>query len=241
VTTAIGGREAAENDIEEAKRLGYKALVVTVDSGLRPKVLPIKLNARSAIEFAPDLLLHPRWTVGFIKDGMRISVANAALGASQGPPGGRPVAWNDLTWIKEAWSGPIVVKGVLTGEDARRSIDAGAAAIVVSNHGGLTLDGVPATLTALPEILEAAGGSVEVLLDGGVRSGADVVKAVALGARAVLIGRAYVMGLAVDGTAGVKRVLEILQDDIQRALAFLGCSSVQDLVPEHVRATTGSS
>jgi isopentenyl diphosphate isomerase/L-lactate dehydrogenase-like FMN-dependent dehydrogenase len=239
VTTAIGGREAAERDIEQAKSLGYKALVVTVDSGLRPKVLPIKLNVRSAIEFAPDLIQHPRWTVGFIKDGMRISVANAALGASQGPPGGRPVAWSDLTWIGEAWPGPVVVKGVLTGDDARRSIDAGAAAIVVSNHGGLTLDGVPATLSALPEVLEANQGRVEVLMDGGVRSGADVVKAVALGARAVLIGRCYVMGLAVDGAAGVKRVLEILQDDIQRTLAFLGCDSVQQLGPDHVWSTTG--
>jgi isopentenyl diphosphate isomerase/L-lactate dehydrogenase-like FMN-dependent dehydrogenase len=235
VTTAIGGRETAEQDIEVAKTLGYKALVFTVDSGLRPKVMPIKLNLRSALEFAPDLLQHPRWTAGFIKDGMKISVANAALGASQGPPRARPVEWDDLAWIKEAWPGPVVVKGVLTGDDARRSIDAGASAIIVSNHGGLTLDGVPATLTALPEVLEATDGRVEVLMDGGIRSGADVVKAIALGARAVLIGRIYVMGLAVDGAVGVKRVLEILQDDIQRALAFLGCGSVQELSQDHVR------
>jgi isopentenyl diphosphate isomerase/L-lactate dehydrogenase-like FMN-dependent dehydrogenase len=226
VTTAIGGREAAERDIGTAKALGFKALVVTVDSGLRPKVLPIKLNLRSAIEFAPDLLQHPRWTVGFIKDGMRISVANAALGASQAGSDARPVQWSDLTWIRDAWPGPVIVKGILTGDDARRSIDGGASAIIVSNHGGLTLDGVPASLSALPEVLDAIQGRVEVLLDG--------VKAVALGARATLIGRAYVMGLAVDGAAGIKRVLEIIQDDIQRALAFLGCSSVLELTPDHV-------
>jgi isopentenyl diphosphate isomerase/L-lactate dehydrogenase-like FMN-dependent dehydrogenase len=238
VTTAIGGRDAAERDIETAKSLGYKALVLTVDSGLRAKALPIKLNFRTALEFAPDLLQHPRWTVGFVKDGMRISVANTALGASQGPAAGRPVEWSDLTWIKEAWPGPVVVKGVLTADDARRSMDAGVEAIIVSNHGGLTLDGVPATLTALPEVLEACAGQVEVLLDGGIRSGGDVVKAVALGARAVLIGRSYVMGLAVDGKQGVRRVLEILQDDIQRTMAFLGCGSVLELSPDHVRTGT---
>ena len=235
VTTAIGGRESAEADIDVAKSLGYKALVLTVDSGLRPKVLPIKLNLRSALQFAPDLLQHPRWTAGFIKDGMKISVANSALGASQGPPGARPVEWGDLTWIKEVWPGPVVVKGILTGDDARRAIDGGASGIIVSNHGGLTLDGVPATLEALPEVLEGNRGRVEVLMDGGVRSGGDVVKALALGARAVLIGRSYVFGLAVEGATGVQRVLEILQDDIQRALAFLGCSSVQELTPDHVR------
>jgi isopentenyl diphosphate isomerase/L-lactate dehydrogenase-like FMN-dependent dehydrogenase len=235
VTTALGGREAAERDIEEATARGYRALVVTIDSGLRPKVAPLKLNARTAVEFAPDLVRHPRWTVGFVRDGMRVSVANTAVGASA-TGAGRPVEWDDIGWISASWKGPVVIKGVLTREDAQRAVEVGAAAVVVSNHGGLTLDGAPGTLTVLAEVLRAVDGRVEVLLDGGIRSGADAVKAIALGAKAVLVGRAYVMGLAVGGAAGVNRILEIFQDDMQRALAFLGCESVTELGPSHVAA-----
>ncbi|MGC0367359.1 isopentenyl diphosphate isomerase/L-lactate dehydrogenase-like FMN-dependent dehydrogenase [Rhodococcus sp. 27YEA15] len=234
VTTAMAGRDAAEQSIDTIKSLGYKAIVVTVDSALRPKTPPIRLNARTIASFAPDLVRHPRWTVGFLRDGMRLSVANSAVGASASTAA-RPLAWNDLTWMGDQWGGPIVVKGVVTAEDARRAVDLGASAIVVSNHGGLTVDSAPATLRVLPEVLEAVGDRVEVLVDGGIRTGNDVVKALALGAKSVLVGRAYVMALAVGGAAGVLHMLELLQDDIQRALAFLGCSSIQELGPEHVR------
>jgi L-lactate dehydrogenase (cytochrome) len=139
------------------------------------------------------------------------------------------VSWADLRWIREAWPGPIVVKGLLTADDARRAVDEGAAAIVVSNHGGRQLDTVSPTLRALPEVVAAVGNQVEVLFDGGIRRGSDVVKAICLGARAVLIGRAYGYGLAAAGAAGVARALEILRADIQRSLKLLGCASLTEL------------
>jgi len=139
------------------------------------------------------------------------------------------VTWADLRWIRELWSGPIVVKGLLTGEDARRAIDEGAAAVVVSNHGGRQLDSVPATLRALPEVVAAVGGRIDVLMDGGVRRGSDIVKALCLGARAVLVGRAYAYGLAAAGLAGVSRALAILRGDVERTLRLLGCPSAASL------------
>jgi L-lactate dehydrogenase (cytochrome) len=139
------------------------------------------------------------------------------------------VTWQDFRWIREVWGSPIVVKGVLTAEDARCAIDHGASAIVVSNHGGRQLDGVSATLKALPEIVRAVNGNAEVLLDGGVRRGSDIVKALCLGARAVLIGRAYAYGLGAAGEAGVARAIEILKADLERTLRLLGCASVAEL------------
>jgi isopentenyl diphosphate isomerase/L-lactate dehydrogenase-like FMN-dependent dehydrogenase len=233
ITTALGGRDVAERQLKQARALGYQAVVVTVDSGLPPKAAPLRLDARTALDLAPDLIRHPRWASGFVRDGMRLSVARAALGAASAP-GARPVRWEDLDWIVERWGGPVVVKGVLTAEDATEAVARGAAAVVVSNHGGLTLDGIGATLPALPEVLEAVAGRAEVLLDGGIRTGMDVAKALALGARAVLVGRAYVMGLAVGGAAGVHRVLEVLDGDLDRTLGFLGCAGVGDLGPGHV-------
>jgi isopentenyl diphosphate isomerase/L-lactate dehydrogenase-like FMN-dependent dehydrogenase len=228
-----GGREAAEATIGKAAALGYHALVVTVDSPVKPKAQAVRISARTAIELGPDLVRHPRWTAGFVRDGMRINVANAALGA--GPTAAsRPVAWEDFGWIREQWPGPLVVKGVTNAEDARRAVDAGAAAVVVSNHGGIALDGAPATLRALPSVAEAVAGQAEVLFDGGIRWGTDVVKALALGARAALLGRAYMMGLAVGGMAGVRRILEIFRVDIDRTLAFLGCPSVDKLEGSYV-------
>ena len=142
--------------------------------------------------------------------------------------------WEDLRWIREVWPGPIVIKGVLTGEDARRAVDEGAAAVVVSNHGGRQLDGVMASLRALPEIVTAVDGRAEVLMDGGVRRGGDIVKALCLGARAVLIGRAYAYGLAAAGQAGVSRALEILRTDVERTLKLLGCRWVAQLDRSYV-------
>lgn len=245
VTTALGGRDQAEQHLDEAGRLGYRAAVVTIDSGVAPKATPIRLDVRTAVRFVPDLVRRPRWTYGFVRDGLRVNVANAALGvpvsgtavADTAAP--RPVEWDDVRWVVERWPGPVVVKGVLTAEDARHAVDLGAAAVIVSNHGGLALDGARGTLEALPEVVAAVGDRVEVLLDGGVRTGNDVAKAVALGARAVLLGRAYVMGLAVGGTAGVERVLDVLRHDLWRTLGFLGCSSVADLDPEHVAVPGG--
>jgi len=145
------------------------------------------------------------------------------------------VTWEDIRWIRQSWAGPIVVKGILTADDARRAVDAGAAAISVSNHGGRQLDGVPAAIVALPEVVTAVNGQTEVLMDGGIRRGADIVKALCLGARAVLCGRAYAYGLAAAGQAGVVRALEILREDVERTMRLLGCSSVRDLNASYVR------
>jgi isopentenyl diphosphate isomerase/L-lactate dehydrogenase-like FMN-dependent dehydrogenase len=144
------------------------------------------------------------------------------------------VTWADLRWIREIWKGPIVIKGVLTADDARRSIDEGATAISVSNHGGRQLDGVPASLRALPEVVEAVKGRVEVLMDGGIRRGTDIAKAIAMGARAVLCGRAYAYGLAAAGEAGVDRAIEILRVDLERTLRLLGCPSIAELDRSYV-------
>jgi isopentenyl diphosphate isomerase/L-lactate dehydrogenase-like FMN-dependent dehydrogenase len=139
------------------------------------------------------------------------------------------IQWSDLDWIRRLWRGPVVVKGILTGEDAKRAIQAGASAVVVSNHGGRQLDTVSASLRALPEVAAAVNGQIEVLMDGGVRRGADIVKAICLGARAVLIGRAYAYGLAAAGEAGIARAIEILRTDCDRTLRLLGCPAVSAL------------
>jgi L-lactate dehydrogenase (cytochrome) len=144
------------------------------------------------------------------------------------------VTWADLHWMREAWGGKMVVKGVHTGDDARHAIDTGADAVVVSNHGGRQLDGVPASIRSLPEVVEAVGGRVEVLMDGGIRRGSDVVKALSLGARAVLIGRAYAWAVAAAGGPGVARVIDILKTDITRTMRLLGCDAVRNLDSRYV-------
>jgi L-lactate dehydrogenase (cytochrome) len=191
--------------------------------------------------------IRPRWLAGFLSDGGLMNFPNVVL------PGKGPmvyadvgaaleqsvVSWPDLRWIREAWRGPIVVKGLLTAEDARRAVDEGANAIVVSNHGGRQLDTVSPTLKALPEVIAAVGNQTEVLVDGGIRRGSDVVKAICLGARAVLIGRAYGYGLGAAGGPGVGRAIEILRADIERTLKLLGCSSIAELDGSFVGAGGG--
>jgi len=239
----MGGREAAEGALERARKAGFAGLFVTVDTavagmrerdfrnGMKELLGPGLLGK---IRHSPQVLAHPRWFVSFLLDGgvrplpnvvvpglgpMPLIDVGAALALST-------ISWEDLRWIHDAWRGPIIIKGVLTGEDARRAVDEGAQAVVVSNHGGRQLDGVQASLRALPEIVSAVNGQIEVLMDGGIRRGADIVKALCLGARAVLCGRAYAYGLAAAGEAGVARSLEILKADLERTLRLLGCPSV---------------
>jgi L-lactate dehydrogenase (cytochrome) len=150
-----------------------------------------------------------------------------------------PPSWDDLRWLREAWGGPFMLKGIMRVDDARRAVDIGATALSVSNHGGNNLDGTPATIRALPPIVEAVGDDIEVLIDGGIRRGSDVVKAVALGARAAMIGRAYLWGLAANGQAGVENVLDILRNGIDSALLALGRSSVSELAPADVLVPAG--
>jgi isopentenyl diphosphate isomerase/L-lactate dehydrogenase-like FMN-dependent dehydrogenase len=242
----MGGREAAEGALDRARRAGFSALVITVDTpvaGLRerdPRNGMKELMGSSPfakIPFLPDIFTHPGWLLSFLFDGGVPKLQNVVI-PGQGPMEMPDVAaalakttvtWEDLRWIRELWSGPIVVKGILIGDDAKRAIDEGAAAVVVSNHGGRQLDSVSATLRALPEIVAAVNGQIEVWMDGGIRRGSDIVKALCLGARAVLCGRAYAYGLAAAGQEGVSRALGILKTDAERTLRLLGCASVSQL------------
>jgi isopentenyl diphosphate isomerase/L-lactate dehydrogenase-like FMN-dependent dehydrogenase len=248
----MGGREAAEASIDRARRAGFSALVITIDtpvSGIRERDprngMQELLNPGlfQKIPYAEQFLTHPGWLLAFLRDGGIPPLQNVVL-PGKGPMPltdiGRALAastvtWKDLTWIRQHWSGPIVVKGVLTGDDGRRAVDEGAAAIVVSNHGGRQLDCVSSTLRVLPEVVAAVNGQTEVLMDGGVRRGSDIVKALCLGARAVLCGRAYAYGLAAAGEAGVTRAIEILSEDVKRTLILLGCPGVSALDSSYVR------
>ncbi len=248
----LGGRDVALATIERARQAGMSALVVTIDTpvaGQRERDLRNGMKQLTGpglwpkLPFLPQFLARPRWLAGFLRDGGLMNFPNVVL-----PEGPMPYAdvgvaleqsmtsWRDLKWIRDAWRGPIVVKGVHTADDARRAVDEGASAIVVSNHGGRQLDGVRPTLEVLPEAVEAAGGRTEVLLDGGIRRGSDVVKALCLGARAVLVGRAYAYGLGAAGGPGVARAIEILRSDLIRTMKLLGCGSLAELDASYVEA-----
>jgi isopentenyl diphosphate isomerase/L-lactate dehydrogenase-like FMN-dependent dehydrogenase len=242
----VGGRDCALSAIERARAAGFSALVVTIDTavaGLRERDLRngvkelLSHKFSLMLPFVSQFLLRPRWLASFLADGGLMKFSNVVI------PGKGPmlyadvataleqamVSWDDLGWIREAWRGPIVIKGVHTGEDARRAVDAGGDALVVSNHGGRQLDGVAPTLRVLPEVLGSVGDRIEVLLDGGIRRGSDIVKALCLGARAVLVGRAYAYGLGAGGGTGVARAIEILRTDLIRTLKLLGCASLAEL------------
>jgi len=248
----LGGREAAEGAIERAQRCGFSALVITVDTAVAgsrerdPRNGMKELlgdNFLAKVPFLPEILSHPAWLISFLRDGGVPNLENIIL------PGLGPmpltdvaaslnrsaVTWEDFKWIRNLWQGPLVVKGILTGDDARRAVDEGAAAIVVSNHGGRQLDCVSPTLAVLREVIAAVDRKVEVLIDGGIRRGSDIVKAICMGARAVLIGRAYAYGLAAAGEVGVARALEILREDVERTLKLLGCRATRELDVSFVR------
>jgi L-lactate dehydrogenase (cytochrome) len=252
----LGGRQGAAQLVGRAEAAGYSALVVTIDTaaiGNRERDVanrvpqPLQVNLRTALVQGPQMLRHPRWLYGFVRDGMPVGLANAAGLTVDGVPlepvaaagmiATEPPSWDDLEWLRARWGGPLVVKGLLTAADAVRAVEVGADAVVVSNHGGRQLDGVAASLDALPEVVDAVGARTEVLLDSGVRRGSDVVKALALGARAVLLGRPYLWGLACGGEAGVEHVLRLLRTEIVRTLKLLGCASVDELDGSFV--TTG--
>jgi L-lactate dehydrogenase (cytochrome) len=225
-------------------------LVATIDTpvaGLRERDLRNgmkQLTGGSLVEKLPFLAqfaARPRWLAGFLRDGGLMSFPNVMLADGPMPYADVGVAleqsmtsWSDLSWIRDAWRGPIVVKGIHTRDDALRAIEHGAEAVVVSNHGGRQLDGVRPTLQVLPEVVDAVGGRTEILLDGGVRRGADIARALCLGARAVLIGRAYAYALGAAGGPGVARALEILRQDLIRTMKLLGCASVSELDASYV-------
>jgi len=242
----MGSREVAEAAIGRAAAAGYAALVVTVDNSptMRERDLRNGLpdllsgSVRRALPHVGQLLVRPGWLAGFWRDGWPTGAPNAVLadGRAMTPAdimaaNAQPAStfdWQDFAWIRQAWRGPMVVKGILTPEDARRALDWGSAAIIVSNHGGRALDGVGASLRALPAVAAATGGRVPVYLDGGIRRGSDVIKALCLGAQAVLIGRPSMFALAC-GEAGIARLLALLAADVRRTLGALGCGAVAEL------------
>ena len=216
-------REVTRRLVERAESHGYSALCLTVDL---PWLGRREADIRNRLQFPPEVTM-----ANFTGDearGLLPVVTGATLDASAGPSD-PSLTWKDVDWLRSLTKMRLVIKGVLTAEDAALALEHGAEAIVVSNHGGRQLDGVPASIEALPEIVEAVGGRAEVLLDGGVRRGTDVLKALALGARAVLIGRPYIWGLAVAGEEGVKRVLSILRFELELAMALAGCPAVADI------------
>ena len=240
----VGGRDVAMGAIARAKAAGYKALVVTIDTpvaGMRERdarngVKELLARNLSTVPYLGQMIAKPVWLYSYFGDGGLMSFPNivingeamgyadvgAALEASM-------TSWDDFKWIRDAWGGPIVAKGVHTADDARQAVDHGAAAIVVSNHGARQLDGVAPTIRVLPEVVQAVHGKTEILLDGGIRRGSDIVKALCMGARAVLIGRAYAYGLGAGGHDGVAKAINILRADVIRTMKLLGVGAIKDL------------
>jgi L-lactate dehydrogenase (cytochrome) len=245
-----GGRDIATRGIQRAKEAGYSALILTIDTavaGMRERDLrngSREMIARKLVPmmpYLPQILSRPGWLRGFLADGGMMKFPNVLL--PDGPMlyndvgtmlAQSTVTWDDLKWIRQVWDRPLIIKGVQIADDARRAADEGADAVVVSNHGGRQLDCVWPTIRVLPEVVKAVGDRIEVLVDGGIRRGGDVVKAVCLGAKAVLVGRAYAYGLAAAGAAGVRQSLDILHADLYRTLKLLGCPSVRELNASYV-------
>ncbi|HUA07589.1 MAG TPA: pre-mycofactocin synthase MftD [Solirubrobacteraceae bacterium] len=251
-----GSREQIAARIERARAAGARGLIVTLDWTFSHSRdwgspwIPDHVDLKAMLRMAPEALTRPQWSLDWIRAGgpPDLSVPNVSpVGAPPTTFFGAygewmmtpPPSWDDLRWLRGQWQGPFMLKGVIRVDDARRAVDAGFTAISVSNHGGNNLDTTPASIRALPAIAEAVSDQVEVLLDGGIRRGGDVVKALALGARAVMIGRAYLWGLAAAGQSGVENVLDIMRAGIESTLLGLGRASTSDLTPEDVIVPAG--
>ncbi len=252
----LGDREAIARRVQRAREAGAVGLILTTDWSFShgrdwgsPKI-PEAMNLRTTVRMLPTGLTKPVWLWEWAKTlgPPNLRVPNQAPRGEAGPPffaaygewmSTPPPTWEDVAWLRELWGGPFMLKGVMRVDDAKRAVDVGVSAISVSNHGGNNLDGTPASIRALPAIVDAVGDEIEVLLDGGIRRGSDVVKAVALGARAVMIGRAYLWGLAAGGQAGVENVLDILGSGIDSALRGISKASIHDLTPDDVVVPPG--
>jgi L-lactate dehydrogenase (cytochrome) len=259
----VGTREDMLARMERARRAGAVGMIATLDWSFAygrdwgSPFIPEKINFEAARRYAPQVLLKPRWLLDFARTGRIPDLTVPNMVADPGDPAptffgaygmwnASPMpTWEDVAWLREQWGGPFMLKGVMRVDDAKRAVDAGVTAISVSNHGGNNLDGTPASIRALPSVAEAVGDQVEVLLDGGIRRGGDVAKALALGARAVMIGRAYLWGLAANGQAGVENVLDLLRDGLGSAMVGLGKPNVSDLsrgdlmIPAHFERQLG--
>jgi L-lactate dehydrogenase (cytochrome)/glycolate oxidase len=250
-----GDRDTMIQRLDRAKSAGAKGIILTLDWSFAngrdwgSPWIPERIDLRAALKLAPDVLVRPRWLWSFAKTGRLPDLTTPNMSA----PGEKPPtffgayyewmqsalpSWEDVAWLRSQWDGPFMVKGVSRVDDAKRVVELGATALSVSNHGGNNLDGTPAPLRALPAVVDAVGDQIEILLDGGVRRGSDVVKALALGANAVMIGRASLWGLAVAGQSGVENVLDIMRGGIDSALLGLGKSSIAELDRTDVLAPT---
>jgi heme/flavin dehydrogenase (mycofactocin system) len=252
----VGTREQMAARMERARTAGAVGLIATLDWSFSmgrdwgsPRI-PEKITWQEALRFAPEALTRPQWLAAFARSGgiPDLTVPNMQEPGEPAPTffgvygqwmGTPSPTWEDVAWLRETWGGPFMLKGVSRVDDALRAVDAGVTAISVSNHGGNNLDGTPATIRALPAVADAVGDQIEVLLDGGVRRGGDVVKALALGARAVMIGRAYLWGLGANGQAGVENVLDLMRSGIDSALLGLGRGSVSELSRDDVLIPAG--
>jgi heme/flavin dehydrogenase (mycofactocin system) len=241
-----GDRDTQVQRLERAKSAGAKGIILTLDWSFShgrdwgSPWIPEKVDLKAAVKLAPEVLARPRWLWSFLRTGRLPDLTAPNMTA----PGGKaptffgayyewmqtpPPSWEDIAWLRSQWNGPFMVKGVSRIDDARRVVDLGATALSVSNHGGNNLDGTPAPIRALPAIVDAVGDRIEVLMDGGIRRGSDVVKALAVGAKAVMIGRAYLWGLAANGQAGVENVLDVIRGGMDSTMLALGKSSVHEL------------
>ncbi len=252
----LGGRDAIAARIERARAAGAVGIIVTTDWSFShgrdwgsPKI-PEQMDLGTMVKLMPEGLTRPSWLLQWAKTlrPPNLRAPNQGNPGEAGPPffaaygewmGTPPPTWEDIAWLVELWGGSVMLKGVMRVDDAKRAVDAGVSAISVSNHGGNNLDGTPASIRALPAIAASVGDQVEVLLDGGIRRGSDVIKALALGARAVMIGRAYLWGLAAEGQPGVENVLDIMRSGIDSALMGLGKASIHDLVADDVLTPPG--
>jgi heme/flavin dehydrogenase (mycofactocin system) len=251
-----GDRDRILARAERARAAGAKGLIVTTDWSFATRrdwgapPIPEKIDLKNALKFAPEVLRRPRWLSSYLRTGAvpDLTVPNMALPGEDAPGFFGAYGewmqtalprWEDIAWLREQWGGPFMLKGISRPDDARRAVDAGVSAISVSTHGGNNLDGTPGSIRSLPAVVDAVGDEVEVLLDGGIRRGSDAVKAMALGAKAVMIGRAYLWGMAANGERGVQNVLSILRSGMDEALLGLGKSSVHDLTRDDVLVPPG--
>lgn len=252
----LGSRERIEQLAGRAREAGAKGLIVTIDWTFAHRrdwgspAIPERLDAKAALRFAPQALTRPGWLWSYLRRRQLpdLTTPNLAAPGGEAPTFfgaygewiGTPLpSWEDLAWLREAWGGPLMIKGVSHPDDARRAVEIGATAISVSTHGGNNLDGTPAAIRLLPGVVEAVGDQIEIVLDGGVRRGSDAVKALALGARAVMVGRPYLWGLGANGEAGVANVLEILRAGIDETLVGLGRGSIHGLAPADLLVPPG--
>jgi heme/flavin dehydrogenase (mycofactocin system) len=252
----MGDRDAMEARLQRARDAGCVGLILTLDWSFSHSrdwgspSIPDQIDLKTMATFAPEVALKPAWLLEFARTRKLpdLTVPNVVPRGAEAPRffgaygewmATPPPSWEDVAWLREIWGGPFMLKGVSRLDNARAAVDAGVTAISVSNHGGNNLDGTPAPIRMLPSIVDAVGDQVEVLLDGGVRRGSDVIKALALGARAVMIGRAYLWGLSANGQAGVENVLDIIRAGMDSALLALGHESVHDLTPDDVVVPEG--